>query len=355
MELRALGRTGVRVSELALGTMMLGPWGNPDRDEGIRMIHRALDAGINLIDTADVYSRGVSEETVGRAIRGRRDEAVLATKVNGPMGEGPNQRGNSRLWIHRAVEDSLRRLGTDRIDLYQLHRPDPHTDIEETLSALDDLVRQGKIRYAGSSTFPGWQLVEAHWASERLGLVRLASEQPPYSILVRHAEDEIFPVTQRYGMGAIVWSPLAGGWLTGKYRRGDPFPEGSRGARSTDKRTRVRERFDLSREGTRRKLDAVEELRVIADKAGLSMTHLAIAFTLAHPAVTSAIIGPKTEDQLDDLLAAAAVRLDDEVLDAIDLVVAPGTTLDDVDRGWDPPWMEPAARRGGREPDTPAS
>ena len=324
---------------------MFGPGGNPDEDECIRIVHRALEAGINFIDTADVYSRGGSEEIVGRAIRGRRDDVVLATKVHGRMGDDPNMRGNSRRWIVREVETSLRRLGTDHIDLYQLHRPDPDTDLEETMEALTDLVRQGKARSVGTSAFPAWQLVEAHWIAERRGLVRPRCEQSSYSILVRAAERDVFPVALRYGMGVIVYSPLAGGWLTGKYRRGEEPPEGSRMARSKAMGGRFGPRFDESRPEVQQRYEVVEALARVADKAGISLTDLALAFTVAHPAVTSAIIGPRTLEQLEDLLTGAEVRLHAEVLDAIDEVVPPGTMLDEADRGWEPPWMAPGTRR----------
>ena len=327
--------------------MMFGEWGNTDEDECIAMVHAALDAGVNFVDTADVYSAGRSEEIVGKALRGRRDDVVLATKVHGAMGSGQNERGNSRLWIMREVESSLRRLGTDHIDLYQIHRPDPETDVEETLRALSDLVRQGKVRYLGSSTFPAWQIVEARWASESRGLERFACEQPPYSMLVRGVELDVLPVAARYGMGVIVWSPLAGGWLAGKYRRGQPVPEDSRAARYRRIGHPVAARFDLSRPGNQRKLDLVEELAGVADKAGLSLAHMAVAFTLAHPAVTSAIIGPRTPEQLDDLLDAADVRLEQDVLGAIDRIVPAGTVIEAADRGWEPPWMAPQARRRG--------
>ncbi len=345
MEYRILGTTGVRVSALCLGTMMFGEWGNRDRAEGVRTIQAAIDGGINFVDTADVYSGGESEEIVGEALKGRRDEVVLATKANASMGPGENDRGNSRLWIMREVENSLRRLGTDHLDLYQMHRPDPDAAVEETLSALTDLVRQGKIRYFGSSTFPAWQIVEAQWASERRGLERFVSEQPPYSILVRGVEADVLPVCLRHGVGVIVWSPLAGGWLTGKYRRGTEPDAESRAVRSRDRAPGVAARFDLSRPANQRKLDIVEGLEKVASDAGVSMTHLAIAFTLAHPAVTSAIIGPRTQAQLDDLLAGADVRLDAEALDAIDALVAPGEVVEDADRGWQNPALEAAARR----------
>jgi aryl-alcohol dehydrogenase-like predicted oxidoreductase len=345
MEYRTLGRTGVKVSAYCLGAMMFGEWGNTDRTECVDMIHGAIDAGVNFIDTADVYSAGQSEEIVGEALAGRRDEVVLATKVHGSMGKGPNDRGNTRLWIMREVEDSLRRLRTDHIDLYQIHRPDPGTDVEETLSALTDLVRQGKVRYLGSSTFPGWQIVESHWASERRGLERFACEQPPYSMLVRGVELDVFPVTRRYGMGVIVWSPLAGGWLSGKYRRGEEPPKDSRAARFAEQRRPVAARYDLSRPGNQRKLDLVEDLTRVAEKAGLSLTHMAMAFSLSHPAVTSAIIGPRTPAHLQDILAGADVELDRDILEAIDEIVPPGTVAEGSDRGWDPPWMAPEERR----------
>jgi aryl-alcohol dehydrogenase-like predicted oxidoreductase len=345
MEYRPLGRTGVKVSVQCLGAMMLGPWGNPDHDDCLRMVDRALEGGINFIDTADAYSAGESEEIVGKAIKSRRDEVVLATKVHFPMGTGPNEGGNSRLWIMREVENSLRRLDTDRIDLYQMHRPDPATDIAETLGALTDLVRQGKVRYIGSSTFTGWQIVESQWVSDRKNLERFVCEQPPYSIFARHAEDHVFPVTQRHGMGAIVWSPLAGGWLTGKYRRGQEPPEDSRVNRIRRFNPRVADRFDFDRPGNVRKLELVEELALVAEKAGASLAHMAIAFAVAHPAVTSAIIGPRTMEQLEGSLAGADLRLDDETLDAIDQIVPPGTVLEGSDRGWDPPWMAAEARR----------
>jgi aryl-alcohol dehydrogenase-like predicted oxidoreductase len=345
MEYRTLGWTGVKVSTHCLGAMMFGPWGNTDEDECVRMIHDAIDAGINFVDTADVYGEGRSEEIVGKALKDRRDDVVLATKVHGEMGKGPNERGNSRLWIMREVENSLRRLQTDHIDLYQVHRPDAEADIEETLSALTDLVRQGKVRYLGCSTFPGWQIVESHWVAERRGLARFVCEQPPYSILVRAVESDVLPVTQRYGMGVIVWSPLAGGWLAGKYRRGHETPKDSRAVRYKERGSPIANRYDASLPQNQRKLDVVEELIGLADKAGISLTHLAIAFTLSHPGVTSAIIGPRTPEQLRDLLAGADVRLDTETLDAIDELVAPGTVVFDFDRGYTPPWMSPEARR----------
>src|SRR6266567_2601701 len=244
MEYRTLGRTGVKVSTHCLGAMMFGPWGNTDEDECVRMVHESLDAGVNFVDTADVYGEGRSEEIVGKALEGRRDDVVLATKVHGEMGKGPNERGNSRLWIMREVEASLRRLRTDHIDLYQIHRPDPDTGIEETLGALSDLVHQGKVRYLGCSTFQAWQILQSHWTSERRVLESFACEQPPYSIFVRHIELDVLEVCRRYGMGVIVWSPLAGGWLSGKYRRGEQAPRDSRAVRFAERGSPVARRYD---------------------------------------------------------------------------------------------------------------
>ena len=346
MEYRQLGNTGVKVSAHCLGTMMFGAWGNPDHDDSVRIIHAALDGGINFIDTADVYSAGESEEIVAKAIAGRRDEIVLATKVHGRMGKGINDQGNSRYWIMKEVENSLRRLGTDHIDLYQIHRPRVEVDLEETLGALTDLVRQGKVRYIGCSTFPAHMIVESHWVSEGRNLERFVCEQPPYSIFTRAIELDVLPTCQRYGMGVIVWSPLNGGWLTGKYRQGQDIPAGSRAERAAKQWTRpIAQRFDMTREPNQRKLRMIDELAAIADKAGISMTHMANAWVLAHPAVTSAIIGPRTFEQLEDVLAGADVVLGDETLDAIDEVVEPGTTIEVADRGWVPPWMEPSERR----------
>ncbi|MGZ8624671.1 MAG: aldo/keto reductase [Actinomycetota bacterium] len=346
MEYRTLGGTGVRVSTHCLGTMMFGASGNTDVEDCVRIIHAALDGGINFVDTADVYSAGESEQIVGRALRGRRDDVVLATKVHGGMGSGVNDWGNSRVWIMREVENSLRRLETDHIDLYQIHRPEADTDVEETLGALTDLQRQGKIRYFGSSTYPGWQIVEAQWAAERRGLSRFRTEQPPYSIFVRQIELDVLPVAQRYGMGVLVWSPLCRGWLTGRYRREafDRSPE-ARATRGAERGMAAQ--FDESRPAIQRKLDLVEDLVGLAGEAGLPLAHVAVAFTLAHPAVTSAIIGPRTMDQLEDLLSAADVRLDEATLDAIDALVPPGTLVDENDRGFDPWWFTATARRRG--------
>jgi aryl-alcohol dehydrogenase-like predicted oxidoreductase len=338
-----LGRTGVNVSPLCLGAMMFGAWGNTDHDESVRIIHAALDAGINFVDTADAYSSGESEEIVGKALKGRRDSVVLATKVHFSMGDDVNQRGNSRRWIITEVENSLRRLGTDWIDLYQVHRPDHKTDVEETLGALSDLVHQGKIRYAGSSTYPAESIVEAQWASQRRQLERFVSEQPPYSIFARGIEAAVLPTAQRYGMGVLAWSPLNGGWLTGKYRRQDPTPEGSRAARP-----RIPARFDLSLPGNQRKLELVEDLDAIARDAGMTMTQLALAWVLQHPAVTSAIIGPRTMEQLEGILGADEQQLDAAILDRIDELVPPGTNLNPSDSGYDNPYLLPWARRRGR-------
>ena len=340
MRMQTLGGTGIKVSAYCLGAMMFGQWGNPDHDESIAIINAALEGGINFIDTADAYSGGESEEIVGKALHGHRDEVVLATKVNFPMSPDPNTRGNSRRWIVREVEDSLRRLRTDYIDLYQIHRPDPDTDIEETLSALSDLVRSGKVRAVGSSTFPAEQIVEAQWVAERRGYVRFRCEQPPYSIFVRGIEAAVLPTCQQYGMGVITWSPLAAGWLTGKYRA-------ETGVDMTGHRAaRLPVRFDQSLPGNQAKLAAVEDLIKLAADAGHSLTHLALGFASANPAVTSVIIGPRTMDQLTDLLAGATVRLDDAVLDQIDEIVAPGTTLTAPDAGWlSPTITDPAARR----------
>ncbi|NJP88213.1 aldo/keto reductase [Nonomuraea sp. FMUSA5-5] len=341
MDHRPLGRTGVKVSPLCLGGMMFGRWGDNGPGETAKLITRALDAGVNVIDTADVYSAGESEELIGRflAENGLRDEVVLATKVHGRMGEGPNRGGNSRAWIMRAVDDSLRRLRTDHIDLYQIHRPDPSVDIDETLGALTDLVRAGKVRYIGCSTFPAHQVVEAHWAAERRQRERFASEQPPYSILARAVEADLLPVCQRYGMGVLAWSPLAGGWLSGRYREDAELPRSRRAAL-------LPARYDMELEANRRKLAAAERLAVLAEQAGMSLVQLALQFVMRHPAVTSAIIGPRTIEHLDSHLRALDVRLTPDVLDAIDEIVPPGLTINPADTGWRPPeLLDPALRR----------
>jgi aryl-alcohol dehydrogenase-like predicted oxidoreductase len=340
MRYRVLGRTGIEVSVQCLGTMMFGSVGNPDHDDCARIIHAALDQGINFVDTADMYSAGDSETIVGKALRGRRDDVVLATKVHFPMGEGPNRGGNSRRWIVREVEESLRRLGTDWIDLYQVHRPDSATDIEETLSVLTDLVRQGKIRAFGCSTFPAEQIVEAHHVAERRGLHRFRTEQPPYSLLARKIEIELLPVTQRYGMGVLTWSPLASGFLTGRYRKGQPVDL------SIGRAALTPARFDPAIEENVRKLGVVEQLVELASEIGCTLPELALAFPVAHPAVTSVIIGPRTMEQLDAALKGAALTLDDAVLDRIDEIVPPGTDLYQADGAWRPPALtDPALRR----------
>jgi aryl-alcohol dehydrogenase-like predicted oxidoreductase len=338
MEYRTLSHTGVQVSPLCLGAMMFGAWGNPDHDDSIRIIHRALDAGINFVDTADVYSAGESEEIVGKALAGRRDSVVLATKFHGRMSDGPNRSGNSRRWIVEEVEASLRRLNTDYIDLYQAHRPDPSCDVDETLGALADLVRAGKIRYFGSSTFPADQIVEAQWVAQRRGRERFVCEQPPYSLLVRGIEADVLPTCARYGMGVISWSPLAGGWLSGRYRLGEQAPESTRSER-------LPWRYDLSLPENQRKLEAADALAQLADETGISLIRLAIAFTLRHPAITSAIIGPRTMEQLESQLGSDEVVLDEAVLDRIDAIVPPGRNLNPADAGWTPPSLENAALR----------
>jgi aryl-alcohol dehydrogenase-like predicted oxidoreductase len=338
---RLLGGTGVSVSPLCLGAMMFGAMGNPDHDDSIRIIHRALDGGINFVDTADIYSMGESEEIVGKALAGgRRDGVFLASKVNHRMGDGANERGNSRRWIVAAVENSLRRLQTDWIDLYQIHRYDDGTDYEETLGALDDLVHQGKIRYAGCSTFPASRIVESQWAAERRGLTRFVCEQPPYSILSRGIESDVLPTCLRHRMGVVCWSPLAAGWLTGAWRKGAETPQPKRqGA--------LPHLYDLSRPENQRKLEAAEALAVLAEEAGMTLVHLALGFVLQHPAVTAAIIGPRTKEHLESQLGAAEVKLTADILDRIDEIVAPGVNLDPQDRTLSSPAFDLAGRRRG--------
>jgi aryl-alcohol dehydrogenase-like predicted oxidoreductase len=341
IEYRKLGATGVSVSPLCLGAMMFGAWGNTDHDDSIRIIHRALDAGINFIDTADVYSRGESEEIVGKALAGgRRDQVVLATKVHGKMhDEDPNQFGNSRRWIIEEVENSLRRLKTDHIDLYQIHRPELDTDIDETLGALSDLVHAGKVRYIGSSTFPAHQIVEAQWVAEKRGRERFVCEQPPYSMLIRRIEADVLPVCERYGIGVIPWSPLAGGWLSGKYRKGGSSPGESRRAQM------LPQRYDMSLPGNQAKLEAADALGALADESGISLIEMALAFVTTHPAVSAAIIGPRTSEQLESQLPALERTLSADVLDRIDEIVPPGTTVNANDTGWDPPYLADSAAR----------
>ena len=332
MNYRTLGRTGIKVSPYALGTLMLGAdVGNPDHDDSIRIIHKALDAGINLVDTADAYAQGASEEVVGKALKGRRDDVVLATKVRRPMGDDPNQQGASRRWIMTAVENTLRRLKTDHIDIYQIQRPDPETDIEETLSALTDLIHSGKVRAIGSSTTPASDIVDAQWVAERRGLERFRTEQPPYSILNRGIEREVLPLAQRFGMGTLVWGPLGQGMLTGRARKGRPSD--------------LRRAAFFKAMTDERRLDAVEQLIPLAEEAGLPMTHLAMAFATAHPGVSSALLGPRTMDQLDDLLAGLDVTLSDEILDRIDEIVPPGTDIGTLDQAYLPPAIERSGLR----------
>lgn len=333
MQRRILGGTGISVSEYALGAMMLGAWGNTDHDDCVRIVHRALDAGINFIDTADVYAAGESEEIVGKALKGRRDDVVLATKFFNSMGPDTNHGGNSRRWIVRAVEDSLRRLGTDHIDLYQVHRPDPTTDIDETLSALSDLVRAGKVRAIGTSTFPAEQIVEAQWTAERRGHLRFRTEQPPYSMLARGAENAVLPTAQRYGMGVLTWGPLSAGWLSGR-----ALSASSRAGLESQK-------FDLSLPENARKAEAVAALAEVAAEAGVTLPHLATAFVRSHPAVTSVIIGPRTLDQLDSLLTGSELTLTTDILDRIDTIVPPGTDLNRADSYYLPPSIEDASLR----------
>jgi len=329
----------VKVSPLCLGAMMFGAWGNPDHDECVRIIDRALDAGINFIDTADVYGRGESEEIVGKALAGgKRDNVVLATKVHGTMGEDPNEFGNTRRWIIREVENSLRRLRTDWIDLYQIHRPEDDTDIDETLGALTDLVRAGKVRYVGSSTFPASQIVEAQWVAERRGRERFVCEQPPYSILVRGVEGDVLPTCRRHGMAVIPWSPLAGGWLSGRYRKDADLPDSHRAQR-------IPARYDMSLPANQRKLDAADGLAGLAEAAGMTLIEMALAFVLNHPAVTAPIIGPRTMEQLESQLPATEVTLATEVLDRIDELVPPGVNLNPADGGWQNPALQPEALR----------
>ena len=338
-----LGRTGVHVSVLSLGAMMFGSFGNPDRSECIRMVHSALDAGINLIDTADVYSAGESEEIVGEALTGRRDQVLLATKFGQPMGER-NERGASGRWIVRAVEGSLRRLGTDYLDLYQQHIPDWDVDAEETLLALDDLVRSGKVRMIGASNFSAERIVENRWAAERLGTHRMMTEQLPYSVFVRHAEPAVLPVAARYGLGVLVWSPLNMGWLAGKYTRGEAPGADTRAARGFA-RIPWSEADDP---GVGRKYDLVEALASIAREAGTTLNHLAHAFVLEHPAVSTAIIGPRLPHHLDDALGSADVQLSTDVLDAIDGLCAPGTDVVPSDAAPYNAYLRRAARRRRR-------
>jgi aryl-alcohol dehydrogenase-like predicted oxidoreductase len=340
IENRKLGSTGITVSPLCLGAMMFGAWGNRDHEDSIAIIHRALDAGINFIDTADVYSRGESEEIVGEALAGgRRESVVLATKVHGTMGDDPNQFGNSRRWIVQECENSLRRLKTDWIDLYQIHRPEPDTDIDETLGALSDLVHAGKVRCIGSSTFPAHQIVQAQWVAQRRDRERFVCEQPPYSLINRGIETDVLPVCEQHGMGVIPWSPLAGGWLSGRYGKGGESPGSSRRAQM------LPQRYDMSIPANQRKLEAAQALGELAEQAGISLIEMALAFVINHRAVTAAIIGPRTIEHLDSQLAALQTSLSADVLDRIDEIVAPGVNVNPNDRGWDPPWLTDSSLR----------
>jgi len=344
MEYRPLGRSGVSVSQLCLGAMMLGAAGNPDHDDSVKIIHRALDAGINFIDTADVYSTGESEQIVGQALAGgRRDNVVLATKVGLPFGQDPNQRGTSRRWITQAVDASLRRLGTDWIDLYQVHRLDPGTDVDETLGALSDLVHAGKIRAFGASNRAGSQIAEAQWTAERRGRERFRTEQPPYSMLTRAIEYDVLPACQRYGMGVLTYSPLAGGWLSGRYRKSQHVS----GPTSAARARLFPGVYDSANPANAAKLDAANALGALADQSGLTLVQVAIAFVTRHPAVAAAIVGPRTMDHLESYLAADGVELPGDVLDRIDEIVPPGTTINVADNMWHTSTaaLTPAARR----------
>jgi aryl-alcohol dehydrogenase-like predicted oxidoreductase len=343
MQYRPLGRTGITVSPYALGTMMFGAVGNPDHDECVRMVHVALAHGINLVDTADMYSSGESEAIVGKALQGKRDDVILATKGHFALEEGLNRSGNSRRYLTRAVEASLDRLGTDYIDLYQVHRPDWTTDLEETLAVLTDLVRAGKIRAFGLSAFPAHEIVEAHRVAETRGLMRPRTEQPPYNLLARGVERDVFRVTQRWGMGVLTWSPLGFGFLTGRHRRGStPSASGRPALRP--------EWFDPADATVDRKLAAVEELCGVTDDLGCSLPELAVAFPLTHPAVTAVILGPRTMPQLEASLAGATLELDDDVLDRIDEIVPPGTDVYAPNAAFDVPWLSDPAQRRRRGP-----
>ncbi|MGV9557358.1 aldo/keto reductase [Streptomyces sp. NPDC003401] len=338
MQYRTLGRTGVQVSTLALGAMNFGALGRTTQDEVTALVDTALEAGVNLIDTADVYSGGESEEMIGKAVAGRRDDVVLATKAGMPMGDGRNHRGGSRRWLVSALDASLRRLGVDHVDLYQIHRWDPDTGDEETLSALTDLQHAGKIRHFGSSTFPAHRIVQAQWAAREHHLGRYVTEQPSYSVLQRGVETHVLPVTEEYGLGVLVWSPLASGWLSGAVRAGREI--------TTSRSAFMPQRFDTALPANRARLDAVEQLAEIADGAGLTMIQLALGFVTAHPAVTAALIGPRTPEHLRAQLAAADTVLPADVLDAIDAVVAPGTDLAAHEKHDTPPaLLDPSLRR----------
>ena len=341
MEHRGLGRNSVRVSTLCLEAMSFGAMGNRDVADCVRIVHRALDGGINFLDTADVYSQGESEDIFGKALTSRQDDVVLATKVYNSMGCNKNTSGAPRRWIVMACEDSLRRLGIDRIDLYQVHRPDEHTDVDQTLGAPSDLVRDGKVLMVGTSTFPAHKIVEAHWASEQRGHMRFRCEHPPYSIFVRNAERDVLPACERYGVGAIVWSPLNSGWLTGKYRRDQAPAAGSRFA------SLGRASWSAGAPGAQLKLALLPELEALAADAGLDLISLALSFTLAHRAVTLTIIGLRTMEQLESQLPAGDLTLSKDVLDRIDEIVDSGDTVSRADIAYEPQSIRDA--RAGRQ------
>jgi aryl-alcohol dehydrogenase-like predicted oxidoreductase len=345
MDYRPLGRTGVSVSQLCLGAMMFGAFGNSDHDDAIRIIHKALDAGINFIDTADGYSGGESEEILGKALSGgRRDSVVLAVKTGVQfLGDDPNKRGASRRWLTEAVEASLRRLQTDWIDLYQVGVPDPNTDIDETLSAMTDLVRAGKVRSFGASKVPASQIVEARWTADRRGHGRFRTEQPPYSMLTRAIEHDVLPTCLRHGMGVMSYGPIAGGWLSGKYRKGRDVS----GPASAARAQRFPGAFDATNPANAAKLNAADALGALADETGITLVQMAVAFVTRHPGVTSAIIGPRTMEHLDGYLAADGIELSGEVLDRIDEIVPPGVTINVADNMWNfgTPWQDATFRR----------
>ena len=333
MERRILGGTGVSVSKYCFGAGMFGYFGNADVAECQRMVDMAIDSGINYFDTSDVYSHGESETILGKALKGKREDIILATKFGLPMDDDPNHRGTSRRWIMEEVENSLRRLDTDYIDLYQVHRPDVTVDIDETLGALSDLIQQGKVRMIGSSTFPAEQIVEAHWCSEQRGREKFRSEQPPYSIFARRIEADILPTCQRYNMGVVVWSPLSQGWLTGKWRHGQK-------PNDTQRQNLQPHLYQMDRPDNQRKLDLIDQLDDIASQAGISLMHMAIAFVCAHPAITSAILGPRTLEQLEGLLSGADIVLSEDTLDAIDAIIPPGTNISHDDDGYVAPEID---------------
>lgn len=348
MERRYFGATGMSVSTQCLGAMMFGAAGNTDDDECIAMVHRALDAGINFIDTADGYSGGHSEEVVGKALQGERDNIVVATKVYFPMGKDPNQMGGSRRWIIKEVENSLRRLGTEWIDIYQLHRRDPNVDLEESLSAMDQLVRDGKVRYVGMSASAGASIAEARHITDARNLTHVRSEQSLYNIFNRSVEREVLPTCERYGIGTLTYGPLNGGWLAGKYRRDQAIPEDSRAAR-TGGNPRSGARWNMERAEAQRKFEALDQLDELSNQAGIPLTHLAMGFVTEHPAVTSAIIGPRTPAQLEDAIAAADVRLSADVLNRIDEIVPVAQDLDPLDTTRVEPHLSKSKRRRGQQ------